>query len=423
MEIVCSYVRDKLRKNKTIAQNTGYLMIIECVRLFLPFVALPYIIRTIGAEKYGLVAFAQTITQYFIIIINFGLDISAVRDVAVHRDNGQKLNEIVSTVMTIKLLLFIFSFLLLLIGVRTIPFMFENSRLLSFTFLTCLSELLFPAWFFQGIEKMRYITIVRCSALLFYTVTIFIFIRQQSDYELVALLQSLGNVLAGIIAFYSLLKVEEINLMVPSHKMLWQMFRDAIPFWFSRVSIVFNTNLAKTVSGLVLSMESVAAFDIAQKISQAVLIPNRMLNQAAYPYISRSLNQYFASRFLYLNILVAFLCSTMIFALSPVLIRFFAGDTIPEAVGILRILCLYTFSASISVCLGGCTLVAFGYPRPFNESVILSTFFLCFLYAGLYLTGLVNSYCFAFAIVLTDLFVLTYRIVYCTRYHIFKFGK
>ena len=96
MRFFIEALKSKLRNNKTIAKNTGYLTIIECVRIFMPFVALPYIIRTVGMERYGMVALAQTIVQYFIVVINFGLDISAVKDVSVHRNDKLALNRIVS---------------------------------------------------------------------------------------------------------------------------------------------------------------------------------------------------------------------------------------------------------------------------------------------------------------------------------------
>lgn len=52
------YFLNKLRNNRTILQNTGYLSIIEVIRLAMLFIALPYIIRTVGAENYGMAVFA-----------------------------------------------------------------------------------------------------------------------------------------------------------------------------------------------------------------------------------------------------------------------------------------------------------------------------------------------------------------------------
>lgn len=374
-------------------------------------------------EKYGMVALAQTIIQYFSVVINFGLDISAVKDVSVHRSDKLALNRIVSTVLFIKLLLFLLCSFALLIGMLTVPFIEQNKPLIFFAFLTCLSELLFPVWYYQGIEKMKYITLVRSSSILFYTISIFIFIHSEGDYPQVALLQSMGNVLAGIISFYCLLKLEGIRLAVPGYAMIRQMFFESVPFWFSRISAIFNTNLAKTVSGIFFTMESVAAFELAQKVSNAVRIPTSMLNQAVYPHITRTQDKRFVVHFLWFNILLAFGLSTIIFVTSPLLVSLLTGTKVPETISLMRIFCLYTFCTSITICLGTTTLVAFGYPRPFNNSVIYSTFVLVFIYSLLYWMNLFTIYNFALALVLTDIFVLFYRLYYCRLYRILTFGK
>lgn len=416
-----SEIKNLVRNNKTIAQNTGYLTIIEFVHLLLPFVALPYVLRTIGTEKYGMVAFAQTIVSYFTIVINYGLDIYAVKEVAVNRDNKESLNDIVSTVISVKMILFILSFCVFLLGFVFVPFMAQHKFLMLCAIGPWLKEILLSVWFFQGIEKMKYVTIVNCMSLLFYTITVFIFVRQESDFEIVALLQSTGGFLAGLVAFYCLINVEKVSLHFPKKNMIRLVFKESFSFWLSRVSSVFNTNLAKTVSGLVLSMESVAAFDLAQKVINALLIPTRMLNKAAYPHIARTQNRRFATKFLYFVSLIAFVLGVVTYLMAPIIIEFLSGTRMQEAIIILRILCIYAFSTSIVICIGGCMLVSFGYPKPFNHSVIISTFFLCFIYFILYILNVQTSSAFALALVLTDLFVLTYRAYYCRKYGLFSF--
>jgi len=415
-----SDLKDLIKKNIVIVQNTGYLTIIELVHLLLPFVALPYVLRTIGVEKYGMVAFAQTIVSYFTIVINYGLDVYAVKEVAVNRDNKNSLNEIVSTVISVKLILFILSFGIFLICFAFVPFMSQHKFLMFCAIGPWMVELLFPIWFFQGVEKMKYVTIVNCMSMLFYASTVFIFVNQESDFELVALLQSLGQFLAGCVAFYCLIIIEKVTLHLPKIKLIKEVFKQSFSFWLSRVSSVFNVNLAKTVSGLVLSMESVAAFDLAQKIVNAILIPTRMLNKAAYPNIARSQNKTFATKFLFIVAIIAFSLSSMICLLAPFIIEFFSGYRMQEAIDILRILCVFSFSTSIVICVGGCMLVSFGYPKPFNQSVIFSTFFLCFIYALFYVFNVQTSSAFALALVMTDLFVLTYRVCYCRKYGLFS---
>ena len=413
-------IKNIIRNNKTIAQNTGYLTIIEFVHLLLPFVALPYVLRTIGTERYGMVAFAQTIVSYFTIVINYGLDVYAVKEVAVNRDNKENLDDIVSTVISVKMILFILSFCVFLLGLVFVPFMAQHKFLMFCALGPWMLEIFFPIWFFQGIEKMKYVTIVNCMALFFYTITVFIFVRQESDYEFVALLQSVGQFLAGCVASYCLLNVEKVKLHFPKMKMIRLVFKESFSFWLSRVSSVFNMNLAKTVSGLVLSMESVAAFDLAQKIVNAILIPTRMLNKAAYPHIARTQNRKFATKFLCLVSLIAVSLSAMIYLMAPYIIEFFSGYRMQETIDILRILCIFSFSTSIVICIGGCMLVSFGYPKPFNQSVIFSTIFLCFIYCIFYIFNIQTSSAFALALVMTDLFVLTYRAYYCRKYKLFS---
>lgn len=414
------YLSRKLQSYKTVIQNTGYLLIIEIIRLALPFVALPYVIHTIGAEKYGTIVFVQTIIQYFVILINFGLDISAVKEVSMNRDNKKLLNEIVSSVLIIKTLLWVTSLLILLVGIIVIPFWRDHALLFFLVFLTCLSELLFPVWFFQGIEKMKYLPIVRTCSILFYTITVFIFVKSAADYVWVAFLQSIGSFLSGIIAFFLLLRVEKVKLLFPNIRMIHRLFVESIPFFISRVSNVLNLNMAKTVSGIFFTMDAVAAFDLAQRIAQVSLVPAQMLNQAVYPHIAKTQNRKFANNFLYCNITRAFLVALIIYFLAPFAVYYFAGNTMSEAITLLRILTLFIFCGCITTYLGTPVLVSFGYPKPFNMSVILSTVILLFLYVIIYTFHLFSIEYFALTLFVTELAILFYRLYYCFHYKIFK---
>lgn len=414
------YLSRKLQSYKTVIQNTGYLLIIEIIRLALPFVALPYVIRTIGAEKYGTIVFTQTIIQYFVILINFGLDISAVKEVSVNRDNKKLLNEIVSSVLIIKTILWVVSLLILLVGIIVIPFWRDHALLFFLVFLTCLSELLFPVWFFQGIEKMKYLPIVRTCSILFYTITVFIFVKSPADYVWVAFLQSIGSILSGIIAFFLLLRLEKVKLLFPKIRMIRRLFVESIPFFISRVSNVLNLNMAKTVSGIFFTMDAVAAFDLAQRIAQVSLVPAQMLNQAVYPHIAKTQNRKFANNFLYCNITIAFLVALIVYFLAPFVVYYFAGNTMSEAITLLRILTLFIFCGCITTYLGTPVLVSFGYPKPFNMSVILSTIILLFLYIVIYTFHLFSIEYFALTLFVTELAILFYRLYYCFHYKIFK---
>lgn len=406
---------DRIRNNKTILKNTGYLSIIEIIRLAMPFIALPYIIQTVGAENYGLAVFAQTIISYFSIFINWGLDISAVKDVSINRDNPNELNRIVSSVLGIKLVLFLFSFIALLVCIHFVPFMSNHKTLFIFAFLTCLSEILFPVWFYQGIEKMKYLTLIRTTSILFYTTSIFIFIHKKEDYERIVLLQSLGNIIAGCLSIYLLFVVNRVKLVFPSLFSLKMIFMESFPFFMSRLSVMFNNTMAKTVSGIFFTMEAVAAFDLAQKIATVALVPMQMLNQAVYPHIAKTLNKKFVLKFLYTNVSLSFIVAAFVFIIAPLAIHVFAKEQLGEAVTLLRILTLWIFFGGVTTYIGAPVLVSFGYPKPFNRSVVLSTITLFILYFICYLLGSLSIYMFSYILVISELVILIYRIFYCYK--------
>ena len=73
-----------------------------------------------------------------------------------------------------------------------------------------IGELLLPIWYFQGVEKMKYLTIINVGSRIVFTVFIFVFVKQKEDYILVPLFNSLGAILGGVYALYVLLAKERI---------------------------------------------------------------------------------------------------------------------------------------------------------------------------------------------------------------------
>lgn len=411
----------KENKYKVIAHNTTYLTVLEVLKMIMPFVALPYLISTVGSEKYGLVVFAQAIISYFIILVNFGLDVSAVKNVSVNRNNNSKLGEVVSSVLLIKIFLFICSFIILSVLLLCVKQFRENSVLFLLSFLSCLSEILFPAWFYQGVEKMKYITLIRFTSILFYTVTVFLFIKSQNDYLLIPLLQSLGWIFSGAISFFMLIKIEKISLYIPPLDSIKKYFLESIPFFVSRISVVINSSMAKTVCGIFFSMHEVAAFDLAQKIAMTALVPLQMLNQAIFPHIAKTLDRLFVNKCFKLILLAISLIVVVVYIFAPIMVRLLSDGELPESVDILRVLCLFIFSGGITSYTGSPVLVSFGYAKPFNRSVILSTIVLIIIYICLYFTNSFSIINFALALGGAEFVIAVYRLYYCNRYKLIKF--
>ena len=181
-----------------VLKNASYLTLFEVMRMAMPFIALPYLFRVVGEERYGTVVFAQAIVALFALFIHFGLDISAVRDVAIYRNNRERLNQIFSAVIFIKSTLALLVGAILALAIHLIPALGGLSTLIFYAFIACLADIFLPVWYYQGCENMKVLTIVRFLSIAFYTAALFLCIHREEDYPLIALLQSLGLVVSAV---------------------------------------------------------------------------------------------------------------------------------------------------------------------------------------------------------------------------------
>ena len=64
----------------------------------IPMAVLPYLVRVLGMEMYGLVAFAQSFAQYFTTLTDYGFNYSATRSIAQQREDHNSVSKIFCSV-------------------------------------------------------------------------------------------------------------------------------------------------------------------------------------------------------------------------------------------------------------------------------------------------------------------------------------
>ena len=108
-------------ERKTIVSNFFSLTILQIANYILPLIVLPFLVRTLGSEKFGLVMLAQSLAVFLTIAVDFGFDTSGTREVSLSRKNEIKLQNVFSAILCIKFLLIFLSAILLIILVEFIP--------------------------------------------------------------------------------------------------------------------------------------------------------------------------------------------------------------------------------------------------------------------------------------------------------------
>lgn len=406
------FFQDKLSRNKTVLANFSYLSLLQVFTILFPLLTYPYLLRVIGLELYGVIIFAQTIINYVSLVINFGFNMSGARDVAVHKEDKVRLSQIVSSTYLCKFILWIVCLIVYLSVISIVPFFRDYYWVYLLSFLLTLNELLLPIWFFQGIEKMKYITIVNLSARLLFVAAIFLFVREREDYLLVPLLNGIGTILAGGLSLYIVLGKEKINLFMIPIKDLKSAYKESFPLFVSSLSTQIYVNVNKLVIGSFLGMSEVSIYDMADKVLHLMKLPISMMAQAVFPKISRERNIRFVNRVMFLvtgTVLLAYIC---VFIGSDWIVYLFTGEYMEEASTIMRLLGVSAILVSFNGFLGGNRLVPFGYSSVYMKVMVGNCLFFLAGTGLLLLTHTINMYTVTVMAVAVEVFCfvsLVYR--------------
>ncbi len=407
---------DTILQNKTLFQNFSFLTILQIATLIFPLITYPYLIRILGKELYGTVIYAQAIVAYFAIIVNFGFNISATKDVSVHRDDPKKLSEIVSSVYIIKVILFLLCFINFSVITYAIPSLRQHYLLLLLTYGVVLGEVLLPVWFYQGIEKMNYMTYVSIASKLFFTICIFIFIHSADDYLYMPILLSLGAVVGGIISFVLVFKTENVHFVLPKLSAIHSYLKRTFPFFLSRLSAVAYSQTNTVIIGSYLGMTEVAYYDLAKKLTNLLMIPNSIINTGVYPKIAREKSLGFVKKFFYIRLAIAGFLFMCLLLGGKLAIYLLGGESMLVAYPYVIVYGVYILISAVSYYVGGTVLVSFNHEKIFNRSVYYSFFLYVALMGLLILFYKITLPTIIAIFLLVEGTLALYRYYFCKKY-------
>jgi PST family polysaccharide transporter len=229
---------------------------------------------------------------------------------------------------------------------------------------------MFPGWYFQGIEEMKWVTYITLVMRLSFIVLIFFFIKNQSDFLLVPILNGVGSFLASSIALYVIYYKHQIKFQFQSIKTLKFYFTNSSPIFLSNISSSAITSTTKVIIGIYLGMAETAYFDLAEKISNILKTPQFIFSQIILPKISRDKSIGYVKKLRNFSFFINTGIVAFVFIILDNLILILGGpQMIPARSTIMIILLTVPFSALMSV-YGVQMLIPFGFSKLYTKIII-----------------------------------------------------
>lgn len=277
-----------LSKNgRALVENFISLSALQMLGIVLPLLTLPYLIRVLGVSNYGIIVLAGALINYFTSITDYSFKITATRDVAVFRHSIRKLSLIYSKVQSVKAILLIFSTSVISIIVFLYPPFYKESTVFFLSIPMLFGYTIFPEWFFQGIEKMKYITYLNAAVKVFFTLCVFIFIKHQEDYWIYPLLQSLGFIGAGVVAQYILVSKYKIKFYWLPRRIIIKTLKANFPIFINQFLPTFYNNTSTFLLGILTNTALVGTYDAIKKIIDLLVLVISIISRVCFPYLNR----------------------------------------------------------------------------------------------------------------------------------------
>jgi PST family polysaccharide transporter len=407
-------------ENKKVIENIVSLFFLQGANYILPLLTIPYLVRVLGPDYFGLLAFATATIMYFVLLSDYGFNLSATRQVSIHRDNPDKISEIFSSVMIVKLFLMLFSFIILIFLVTLVDKFNEHWEIYILSFGVVVGQVLFPVWLFQGMEMMKYVTYLNIFSKSLFTFLILIFVNDKSDIILVPLFTALGSIVGGLWSLHLVINKMRYKLFWISFDSIKFQLRDGWHVFFSSMAISLYTVSTIFILGLLSNNAAVGQFAAADKIVQAIKSIYQSISQAVYPMISKKFHNdkisalVFVKKFTKLIFLLMSLFSILLYIYSDLIVSLILGNQFSQASFLLKIMSPLPLVIALSNIIGIQTMLNLGLKSAFSK--ILTVAALLGIMLNFILTFLFQEQGTVYAILIIELFVTIVMFFYLRFY-------
>lgn len=294
--------------------------------------------RVIGTEGFGAIAFGAAVIVYFQSMTDWGFKFTAVREISLANENTEKISVIFSRVIGCKVFLIILSAIILYGLISFIPLFKQNEAILWSTFLLIPGYAIFPTWLFQGMQEMKYITIVNISSKIIFTILVFSLIKEKEDYIYEPMIQATGFFISGLFGFVYAINHFKLKFKIPKIKDIFMMLRSSwdmfISQFFPTLHQIFSMIMLEGMAGT----KSTGLFSAGHRFISIIDALSQTLSNAFYPFLARRMDKH--NLYVLISGSISVFMSCALFFSASVLVKIFYTPEFDNTVDVIKIMSL-----------------------------------------------------------------------------------
>ncbi len=394
---------------KTVINNFFNLAFVQFANLVLQLITVPYVIRIVGIDNVGLVAFATSLMNYFGVIINYGFNLTATKAIA---QNGQDLgtiNQVFCNVTYTKFFLTVISLILFVILSLFVVDIQQKFSVYVYLLFSVIFTQLAPEWFFQGVQKLKFYTNVNLCLKFLATALTFLLIRNKEDYYYLAVIPFLNGLLFFLITQIYIQKKYKLIYRKIHFKIIFQELYTGRFIFLSQVKITFFSNFNVVVLGFLTNTTIVGIFSSADKVVKIVSSVQIPLVSALFPHFSHKIKENRIRAFteikkiaFYGSLIYSF-ALFILFVSANLVAELMFGTHIKEIAMLIRIMCVIPLFVFLNNLFGTQYLLNTANEKVFLKNLIIAAILNSILIFPL--TYFFNATGTSLSVAITELFV------------------
>lgn len=274
----------KRLKQSKLLKNGVWLFVLQVFNTVVPMITLPYVTRILGTSGYGDFSLALNWVLYFQVVVEYGFGYWGSRVVAT---NGKDhLQETFSRIITARIILLFFSF-----AVMCAVYVFSGKERSHFVCMCILFSMVLGVtfqltWLFQGMQDMKYITLINAISRLISVFLIFSLVRQSSDVYLYCFLYSCTFIFSAAIGLFMANRMYGLKVRLCKINAAKVALKEAWPLFISQAMSKVLSGFGVTVLGMTAASSAIGIYSAIYKIPYTMALFFNPISQATYPDIS-----------------------------------------------------------------------------------------------------------------------------------------